>query len=244
MGLRQVPKGLADGRRRDGISERGGERVHRAPAGAMRRRNALQLERRQRGHCLRDDSFGGTGQVKTTHYAVPRHAGEAIARVCQHVDDAGVGTGGEHEHALVLHPDHDEAFVDQQRVGLPPGVVGAAVLALHPGLERSDTRDLVAHEEEVVEHELRLGGMDDESPCCSSIAAVGAAHLPRRVGASSCSARLHAPRTTCRRRRAQRAGGGTTRLILAAGPLRVALLYPVIRAEASGCAADSTLRAV
>jgi len=48
-----------------------------------------------------------------------------------------------------------------QRVGFPPAVVDAAVLALHTGLECGDARDLAADMEQVVEQPSRLGGVDD-----------------------------------------------------------------------------------
>jgi hypothetical protein len=56
----------------------------------MRRRNGFQLEGLKSGDGFRNDALIAAGKVEAADDGVKRDVGEAVTRVRQHVDDAGM----------------------------------------------------------------------------------------------------------------------------------------------------------
>src|SRR5678816_4601912 len=112
---------------------------------------------------LGDDAFVAAREMKTAEHAVKRLARETLPGVRHYVDDAGVRARRQHDDALALHAHRNEPLVDHKRIGFPAlPIQRAAMLALHTGFEGGDTRNLAADEEEVIQDQLRLDGVDDE----------------------------------------------------------------------------------
>ena len=91
-------------------------------------------------HRLRDDALVRARQVEAAHRGQQRDVGHQASRLVQHVDDAGVRAGGEHDQPLAAQVHRDEAFVVQPFVGLPGRVVVRRARPGRAGRPRSASR--------------------------------------------------------------------------------------------------------
>jgi hypothetical protein len=90
----------------DGVAEGVGQRVQRAPAGAMPGDDVIDPERPQSLHRVRNDPFHDAPEMQPAHHAVDRDVRKQISRVHAHVDDAGVGACAEHDQAEIADMHH------------------------------------------------------------------------------------------------------------------------------------------
>ena len=93
------------------------------------------------------------------------HSGEdgaSVARVGEHVHDAGVRARREDELASALDEHRHEAFVHDPRIGLPRLAVGGALdVAGQPLLVGRHAGNLTADAEDVADEQLRLARVHD-----------------------------------------------------------------------------------
>ena len=150
----------------------------------------------------------------------------------QHIDDAGMGAGGEDDQPLALDVHGDGALIHDQGIGLPPlAVLGPPMLADHALLEGGQARDLAADVEHGVENCLRLGRIDHRCPALGQL--IDAGHIDE--GPHAAVRRLQSPR-------AEHAGMHVGRHIAPAigqgdeieGPKHAAAVIPMTMGEHHG----------
>ena len=130
--------------------------MERAPASAVTDDELRYVELREALHCIGNDFFHSSAEMKAAHSAVDRILREEASCFETYIHDARVGAGTEDHHAEAFHMNSDHTFVHEQRVGLPRGVGRSFAEVVHAALfKRGDPRNLATVVNMVVEEKLR-----------------------------------------------------------------------------------------
>jgi len=155
----------ADRRLTDRVTKRIGKGVQRPPTCAVTGDDVIDSKRPQPVHCLGDDPFHDTAQVKPTHYAIDRNARKEIAGMNAPVDNASVGAGAEDDQSQITDVRNQHALVHQQRIGLP-GAVGARSTQMIDAafFEGRHARNFTAQVEMIIEQQSFITAIDHVRP--------------------------------------------------------------------------------